>query len=232
MNALLVVAREPVPGKTKTRLSPPLTPHEAAQLYEMFLLDTLEIMRQVQDVHRFIVYLPKDADGYFRRLAPDFKLIPQLGSSLGARLDNALSECLNSNYDHAVIMDSDSPSLPAEYVQDAFSQLRNSNAVIGPCDDGGYYLIGLNKPLPSLLRDVQMSTGTVTQDTLALAEKEGLRMAQLPNWYDVDNGDELNHLRSDLHTLSPDRARHTRTFLEELWPKLNGRPQRRNPPKP
>ena len=95
MNALLVVAREPIPGRTKTRLSPPLAPHEAAQLYKMFLLDTLEIMRHVEDTHRFIVYHPRKAEGYFHRLAPDFKLIPQIGASLGERLDNALSQCLN-----------------------------------------------------------------------------------------------------------------------------------------
>jgi rSAM/selenodomain-associated transferase 1 len=232
MNALLVVAREPVPGRTKTRLSPPLMPPEAAKLYEMFLLDTLEIMRQVEDVHRFIVYHPQEAEPYFHRLAPDFKLIPQLGASLGDRLDNALSQCLNSDYDHAVIVDSDSPSLPAEYVREAFSQLKTSDAVIGPCDDGGYYLIGLNTPAPALLRKVQMSTDRVALDTLALAEKEGLRMAKLPSWYDVDNGEELNHLHTELHSLSPDHAQYTRIFLEELWPKLNGRLQRRSQLKP
>jgi rSAM/selenodomain-associated transferase 1 len=220
MNALLVVAREPIPGKTKTRLSPPLTPDEAAQLYEMFLLDTLEIMRQVEDVHRFIVYLPLEANGYFRKLAPDFQLLPQKGSNLGARLDNSLKQCLNSEYDHAVIMDSDSPSLPAEYVQQAFSELKASDGVIGPCDDGGYYLIGLNRPAPSLLREVQMSTNNVTQDTLVLAQKEGLRMAQLPMWYDVDNGKELSRLHHDMRSLPSACAPHTRAFLAELWPDL------------
>jgi hypothetical protein len=194
----------------------------------MFLLDTLEIMRQVKDVDRFIVYLPQDSEGYFQKLAPDFKLIPQLGASLGARLDNALSQCLNADYDHAVIMNSDSPTLPYEYVQQAFVELSNSDAVLGPCNDGGYYLIGLNKPSPALLREVQMSTSNVAFDTLALAEKEGLQMAQLPSWYDVDNGESLKHLYSDLRSLSQDRAQHTRGFLDELWPILNGHSQRRN----
>jgi rSAM/selenodomain-associated transferase 1 len=195
----------------------------------MFLLDSLEIMRQVKDVHRFIAYLPQEANDYFRKLAPDFKLIPQLGSSLGARLDNALRHCLNSGYEHAVIMDSDSPSLPATYVQQAFSELKTSDGVIGPCDDGGYYLIGLNTPAPSLLREVQMSTINVTQDTLSLAEKEGLQLAQLPMWYDVDNGKGLDHLRNDLISLPSDYAPHTRTFLAELWPKLKNRSRGRHP---
>lgn len=231
MNALLVVAKEPVPGRTKTRLSPPLTPHEATKLYEMFLLDTLEIMRQVKDVDRFIAYLPKESEGYFQKLAPDFKLIPQLGASLGARLDNALSQCLDADYDHAVIMNSDSPTLPYEYVQQAFVELSTSDAVLGPCDDGGYYLIGLNNPSPALLREVQMSTSKVARETLGLAEQEGLRMAQLPPWYDVDNGDTLKHLYSDLRSLSQDRAQHTRGFLDELWQTLNSHSQRRNSPK-
>jgi rSAM/selenodomain-associated transferase 1 len=223
MNALLVVAREPVPGRTKTRLCPPLTPEEAARLYEMFLLDTLEIMRQVPGVDRFIVYLPEGAEGYFRALAPDFKLIPQIGSSLGVRLDNALSRCLNTGYEHAVIMDSDSPSLPSDYVRMAFSKLASSDGVIGPCEDGGYYLIGLNRPAPSLLRNVRMSTSKVMADTLLLAENEGLRMSLLPRWYDVDDGNELGNLRQDLQSRSGSSARQTRGFLEELWPALSAR---------
>lgn len=223
MNALLVVAREPVPGSTKTRLCPPLTPGEAARLYEMFLLDTLEIMRQVPGADRFIVYLPEGAEGYFRALAPDFKLIPQIGSSLGVRLDNALSHCLKGDYKHAVIMDSDSPSLPSEYVRMAFSKLAGSDGVIGPCEDGGYYLIGLNRPAPSLLRNVQMSTSKVMADTLVLAKNEGLRMSQLPEWYDVDDGNELGNLRQELQSRPGSCARHTRGFLEELWSGLSAR---------
>ena len=90
-NALLVVAKRPAAGQTKTRLTPPLSPEQAAALYECLLRDTLDLIRRVPDVQPAIAFLPEDAEGYFAALAPDFELFPQEGPDLGARLDNALS---------------------------------------------------------------------------------------------------------------------------------------------
>jgi rSAM/selenodomain-associated transferase 1 len=210
--ALLVVAKRPVPGQTKTRLCPPLAPDQAAQLYECFLLDTLELCRSVQAA-RMIAYLPPDELDYFWQLAPDFELLPQIGESLGERLDNALTHCLSNGFDQAVIMDSDSPTLPSEYVAQAFEQLAKADTVLGPCDDGGYYLIGLKRPQPRLLRQVQMSTPSVLRDTLALAEQVGLRVSLLPAWYDVDTIQELQRLRDELRLAQGGLARHTWMFM-------------------
>lgn len=215
MNALLVVAKRPAPGHTKTRLTPPLTPLEATQLYEAFLRDTLDLMRQIPGVRPILAYLPEDAAGYFRSLAPDFELLPQQGDDLGERLDNALSHCLNDGFQRAVIMDSDSPTLPAEYLVRAFRALDTTDCVVGPCDDGGYYLIGLRRPAPRLLRNVRMSTPTVTRDTLALAAEGKLTCAQLPMWYDVDTVAELERLRAELPSLPGERGIHTRLCLEK-----------------
>ncbi len=90
-NALIVVAKRPAPGNTKTRLSPPLTPEQASALYECFLHDTLDQMRKVEEVQHVIAYLPLDERDYFHRLAPDFELVPQNGHDLGERLDHALN---------------------------------------------------------------------------------------------------------------------------------------------
>ena len=214
-NALLVVAKRPFPGHTKTRLSPPLTPQEAANLYEHFLRDTLDVIRLVPGVQPIIAYLPQGEEAYFRSLAPDFALLPQRGDNLGARLDNALTHCLMDGYQKAVIMDSDSPTLPAAYLSQAFTALDDADVVLGPCEDGGYYLIGLNCPTPRLLREVQMSTPHVIRDTLSLAAEEGLTVAQLPRWYDVDTAVELERLQLELTSLSPERAVHTRRFLAQ-----------------
>ena len=216
MNALLVVARRPAPGQTKTRLTPPLTPGQAAQLYEAFLCDTLNLIRRVPGVHPIIAYLPDDAAGYFRSLAPDFDVLPQRGSDLGARLDNALTHCLTNGYRKAVVMDSDSPTLPAEHLVEAFAALDTQDLVLGPCDDGGYYLIGMKRPAPRLLREVQMSTLTVVRDTLALAAAEKLSVALLSPWYDVDTSAELDRLCQELSVLPGDRAAHTRAFCMPL----------------
>ncbi len=213
-NALVVVAKRPAPGKTKTRLSPPLTPEMASALYESFLFDTLDQMRQVTDAHHVIAYL--DEQDYFQRIAPDFELIQQEGDDLGARLDNALTSFLSRGYERVIIMDSDSPTLPASYLSQAFHLLSDgADVVLGPCDDGGYYLIGIKKPRPRLLREVQMSTSTVMADTIALAEQEGLRVNLLPIWYDVDDAASLIRLMKEVESLDAQATVHTRRFLQQ-----------------
>jgi rSAM/selenodomain-associated transferase 1 len=216
MKALLVVAKRPAAGQTKTRLTPPLTPEQAAQLYESFLRDTLDLVRCVPGVRPIIAYLPEDAQGYFQELAPDFALLQQVGDDLGKRLDNALTHCLSDGFEQAVIMDSDSPTLPVDYLIRAFRALESADAVVGPCDDGGYYLIGLKRPAPRLLREVRMSTPTVMRDTLALAAQAHLTVAQLPAWYDVDSVAELERLRTELPLLPSHRAVHTRAFVSDF----------------
>ncbi len=129
-NALIVVAKRPAPGQTKTRLSPPLTPEQASALYECFLQDTLDQMRQVDETQRLIAYLPQDEQDYFRRLAPDFELVLQNGHDLGGRLNNALTDCLSQGYKYAVIMDSDSPTLPPAFVSQAVTNLAGCAGLV------------------------------------------------------------------------------------------------------
>ena len=114
-------------------------------------------------------------------------------------------------------MDSDSPTLPAGYVQEAFARLDAADVVIGPCRDGGYYLIGMKQPQPRLLQEVEMSTPRVLVDTLALAAAMGVTVSLLPEWYDVDTGAELDHLAAEIAALDGDsRALHTRRCLAHL----------------
>lgn len=213
-NALLVVAKRPAPGQTKTRLSPPLSPEQAAALYECFLGDTLDLIRHVPAVQPVIAYLPLTEKNYFADLAPDFQLIVQEGPDLGARLDNALSHYLQLGYERVVIMDSDSPTLPLACLSTAFELLTGeADVVLGPCDDGGYYLIGLKQPAPRLLREVQMSTPHVVTDTLAVAAETGLRVELLPTWYDVDDVAALARLVTELSQTPGHVAHHTRAFF-------------------
>lgn len=213
-DALLVVAKRPAPGHTKTRLTPPLTPPQAAALYECFLRDTLALMRRVPGVRPVIAFLPAEERSYFEALAPDFELMVQNGATLGERLDNALTACLSAGCRRAVIMNSDGPTLPAAYLAAAFDGLRNgADVVLGPSDDGGYYLIGLRRPAPRLLRDVRMSTPDVLAETLRIAAEEGLRVELLSPWYDVDDAESLARLRDELAGAPPEVARHTRKFL-------------------
>jgi uncharacterized protein len=201
-NTLLMVAKQPFPGQTKTRLCPPLSYVQAADLYECFLRDTLELMRQVAGVQRKIGFLPEAAQGYFQQLAPDMELACQRGASLGERLDHLLTDALANGVRRVVVMDSDSPTLPPEFISRAFDRLTGADVVIGPTRDGGYYLIGMKQPQSQLLRQVQMSTPHVLADTLALAESTGLAVSLLPAWYDVDTIDDLYQLDSEIATLN------------------------------
>ena len=213
-NMLLTVAKRPAPGQTKTRLTPPLSPQQATTLYECFLQDTLDLMRRVFQTQRGIAYLPASEKGYFDTLAPDFELILQNGLDLGTRLDNVLTHYLTCGYQHVVVMDSDSPTLSPDHLNAAFTALADSaDVVLGPCDDGGYYLIGLKRPAPRLLREVRMSTPNVMTDTLALAAEEGLRVELLPEWYDVDNAAALARLIDEIQQSPAHVARHTRAAL-------------------
>ena len=221
---LLVVAKQPAPGQTKTRLCPPLTPNQAASLYDCFLRDTLDTMRQVPNAQRVIGYLPDGAVDYFHQLAPDMGLAFQHGDSLGERLDHLLTETLTGGSQKAVVMDSDSPTLPADYLCRAFGLLDDADVVLGPTRDGGYYLIGLKQPQPHLLRQVQMSTPHVLSDTLTLAESTGLTVSLLPAWYDVDTIEDLYQLADETAGLSDrTRAAATRGWLNQTdWRTAQG----------
>ena len=112
-------------------------------------------------------------------------------------------------------MNSDGPTLPFAYLTAAFDALSDHvDVVLGPSDDGGYYLIGLKQPAPRLLRDVPMSTPHVAADTLAVAQAENLSVALLPVWYDVDDVASLRRLREELDRAPAQVAPHTRSFLQ------------------
>ena len=214
--ALIVVAKEPQAGKTKTRLSPPLSGQEAADLYRCFLLDTLELMLRVEIAQPILAYTPDEAEPFFRRFAPaGFELTPQVGADLGERLDNVLAHCLRRGYQQAVVMDSDSPSLPPAILEQAFRKLENPDVdvVLGPCEDGGYYLIGVKAPSPALFQEIAWSTSAVTAETLQRAEEHKLSVACLPEWYDVDVYQDVRRLAEELRSLPDEQARHTRAIL-------------------
>lgn len=214
----MVMAKEPMAGRTKTRLSPPLSGQEAAELYRCFLLDTLELMQRVESAQPIVAYSPHEAEPFFRGFAPPgFDFILQVGADLGERLDNTLTQCLQSGYRQAVVIDSDSPSLPVTHLKRAFQELEDPtvDVVLGPCDDGGYYLIGLKSPCSALFRGIVMSTSTVVTETLERAAEKGLRVACLPIWYDVDTYEDLRRLIDELSSQPPHLAKNTRVFLSD-----------------
>jgi rSAM/selenodomain-associated transferase 1 len=210
------MAKRPAPGQTKTRLCPPLSPERAAALYACFLDDVIarvaEAAELVSGLVPGIAFTPAAAGAYFAALAPGFDLAPQIGATLGERLDGVLSGATARGYDQVAAVNSDSPSLPVAYLMAAFAALDDPAVavVLGPCDDGGYYLIGWKRPHPPLVRAVTMSAPDTLAQTLAVAGRAGLRVALLPPWYDVDSPADLARLAAD-----PGLGDHTRAFLAQ-----------------
>lgn len=217
MNAsLIVVAKKPQRGSTKTRLCPPFTPETAAQFYGCLMRDTLALAVKLRGVDLTLAYTPASAIDYFHKLVPDgFRLIPQSGADLGERLANALAHHLQQGYRKAVIMNSDGPTLPLAHLKKAFAELDHVDVTLGMGHDGGYYLIGLKQHYPELFQNIAWSTEGVIPQTLEICRRLKLKVHPLPEWYDVDVEADLQRLRRDLNE-NPAAAPHTHAFLQQI----------------
>jgi uncharacterized protein len=219
-NALFVMAKDPRAGHVKTRLCPPLDPETAARLYRCFLADVLETVGGLPAVDPVVAYTPPEAEAEFRRLTRDrFLLIPQAGLDLGARLENTFRTLFLRGYDRVAAVSTDSPDLPATHLQEAFDRLREAPVVLGPCPDGGYYLIGLTRLVPDLFRDMPWSTDRVLKETERRARGLGLAPSYLPEWHDVDTAEDLHLLVRRLHE-PHQRAARTAAFCRQELPQV------------
>ena len=198
----------------KTRLCPPLLATEAAALYRCFPLDKIAAVRALVDARPVIAYTPDDARAEFNGLAPGFSLVAQHGPDLGARLHATLAYP-RRGHAGAIAVDSDTPTLPGEFLQQAVHCLSGPgpDVVLGPTEDGGYYLIGLRLAHRELFDAVPWSSSEVLEVTLRRAAAAGLRAACLPPWFDVDTPDDLERLRTMLDADSTAAACQTRRFL-------------------
>lgn len=213
---LVVFAKQPQPGFTKTRLCPPLTPEAAAELYLFLMMDTFALASRVGHVDHTIAFAPPQALVYFKTLAPvNFRLLPQVGGDLGQRLVNALIHHFELGYRKIVMMNSDGPTLPLACLKEAFSGLDDADITLGRGHDGGYYLIGMTRLQEALFQNISWSTPKVIAQTIASCRRLGLKVHELPEWYDVDLGSDLDRLRKDL-TLNPACAPSTYAFLQRL----------------
>ena len=215
--AVAIMAKAPQVGEVKTRLSPPLSLAEAATLYRCFLLDKIEQVMALKAATLAIAFTPAEAKGFFEEVAPDFVLVRQQGADLGDRLANSLGELLARGHGGAVAIDSDTPTLPVSFLQQAIEVLTTPDIdlVLGPTQDGGYYLIGLRVVHRELFETMAWSTSTVLSETMRRASAKGLRVACLPPWYDVDTPEDLGRLRAELAARGDIAAPHTRAFLLE-----------------
>ncbi len=215
--AVAIMAKAPRAGDVKTRLCPPLSPVAAAVLYRCFLLDKIEQVRALKDARPVVAYTPDEARAEFETLAPGFALIRQHGVDLGARLLASLSALLGDGHTGAIAIDSDTPTLPTTLLQQAVDRLADPrvDVVLGPTDDGGYYLIGMRAAHSDLFEAMEWSTPRVLGETLRRATTAGLRVVCLPPWFDVDTPDDLARLRDAVVRQHGHAPSHTAAFLAE-----------------
>ncbi len=215
--ALVIMAKEPVKGGTKTRLCPPLNLNEAAQLYEAFLLDTLTLVSNIGGLKIAVAVTPPNAVDYFQKItSSETILLPVDCKDIGECLVNTLGRLLALGYPKALALNSDGPTLPSEYIERAVNLLDEHDIVYGPSEDGGYYLVGLKRIYKELFQNISWSTSAVLEQSLANLQQLGLNVALLPEWYDIDTASDLPRLLSDLERLSPDSLTQTRRFFSDL----------------
>ncbi len=205
---IAVMARPLLRGGVKTRLAAALGDGGALTVYERLLRGTLDAAEQVRDVRLVLAEAPPGAGSGTADAAPAadplagrtrWSRLAQQGDGLGERLAGVFAELFAAGADAAVIVNSDSPGLPPEYLEQAFVELARADLVLGPAADGGYYLIGAGRQarsagaeaLATLLTGSPMSSARLLDHTVKVAGALGLRVAQLPLWVDVDRPDDL-----------------------------------------
>ncbi|MBI3016203.1 MAG: TIGR04282 family arsenosugar biosynthesis glycosyltransferase [Candidatus Tectomicrobia bacterium] len=216
--AVAMMAKVPRPGEVKTRLCPTYSYEEAAELYRCFLLDKIEQVKGLEDAVPVIVYTPENTKDFFESLAgTGFTFIPQQGSDLGERLAGAFKRLFALGYRRVIVIDTDTPTLPLHYLQGALGLLCEPevDVVLGPSEDGGYYLIGLCQLYRELFDGMVRSTAHVLSETIGRARAKGLKVACLSSWFDVDTPEDLQRLKASLRSDEAAGPQHTKRFLLE-----------------
>ena len=190
---LIVFAKAPTPGQVKTRLMPQLTAEQAATLHKQLVEQTLATAVQAKLAPVELWCAPRTDHPFFQRCREQFgvALESQQGSGLGERMHHAFLSTLR-HCSATVLVGSDVPDLSQEYLHDAFAALHeNSDAVLGPAEDGGYFLLGLRRPSAELFNGMRWSVPTVLNDTRTRLKKLGWQWQELATLRDVDRPEDL-----------------------------------------
>jgi len=220
---LLIFAKSPEPGSVKTRLAGEascLTPEEAAEIYTAFLADAVDQYTALAASTSLNLDLrlcwsgPASSGRPFTR--DGIQQVQQRGQNLGERMWNAFEQAFTDGYRRVVVIGTDHPTLPDSRIQEAFDTLDlPDRVVIGPSEDGGYYLLGMNRPVPEVFADMTYSHPHVFKNTLRRAAATGAQPVVLSSFYDVDTPSALRRMLSDLSSTDV-RARRTREIAVDL----------------
>jgi rSAM/selenodomain-associated transferase 1 len=193
-SAVFVMAKQPLPGKCKTRLARHLSAKRACLFQEAFLRDTMDFVMEANVGGRFLSYWPPEGRDWFASTFVGIDLLQQPSQDLGASLITAFDQIFHLGYNAAVALGADTPDLPDGTIEQAVDALEEYDLVVGPTTDGGYYLIGLKEPAPELFLRIDWGTSAVLAETYDHASDLGLRVATLDDWYDIDEVEQLRRL--------------------------------------
>lgn len=211
--ALAVMARYPAVGQVKTRLARVIGAEPACRLYRAFLHD---IESRFRSGCRTLVWLFHPPGSEFTALMqPGAQCVPQAGNDLGGRMLNAFRDLCDKGFEHVIMVGADVPHVRAEWLDQADEQLGHCDVVLGPSDDGGYYLVAMRQP-HDVFSEIEMSTSRVLQDTLRKAATLGLRAHLLPATFDIDEARDLDALAELLGGRDRVDLPHTFAVLTEL----------------
>jgi rSAM/selenodomain-associated transferase 1 len=192
-SALGIMFRIPQYGKVKKRLAAQIGEDMALKIYAAMLYGTIENVSKLTDIDIYGFYEGLASTKY--SVLKKIQSMPQKGKDLGEKMLNAVQWLFERGYNKVVLIGADSPDLPADYIKDAFVKLNTYELVIGPAEDGGYYLIGMNRPLDTIFKDIQWDSSNVMKDTVSIAGKEGIGYFLLHEWHDIDDIEGLKRWR-------------------------------------
>lgn len=188
------------PGRVKTRLAATVGDQSASVVYCQFLRFLVRRFDQCGDI-RIVCFTPEDRSEPFAELGGNhWKAVPQATGNLGQRMAAYFDSCFDQGAKRVVLIGSDSPTLPLEHVESAFQVLSSADVVLGPTDDGGYYLVGMSRNVNEIFSDIDWSTPRVWEQTVARLAELGLSYEVLPGWYDVDDESDLRRLQHELQS--------------------------------
>lgn len=198
--ALIIMAKQPQPGSTKTRLTPAMSADEASEFYEAMLTDIVHRLSGRDDVSLMIAAGTEASIPWFEDTFPGVPVISQGDGTLGVRLDRVLTDALDAGHESAFAISSDSPDLPDGHLTDAFATLDSdrTDVVLGPSEDGGYWMIGWKRRWPDMVVGVEMSRDDVLENSVRIAQEAGASVAVGELWYDVDEIADYERLVANL----------------------------------
>jgi rSAM/selenodomain-associated transferase 1 len=206
--ALIIFVKAPITGKVKTRLQPCIASEKVVEIYKSFVTEILTKCSGIKRVNKFLGCTPTKDDDFLKAMKKTYrmKMFLQRGASLSERIFNAFQDHFKKGYTEVVLIGSDSPTIPLDYIKTAFFKLKRTDFIIGPCFDQGLYLIGAQKKKANdIFRNLRLDTGEDVNTILRLVNTMNIKFSMLPFWYDVDTIDDLRFLETHRQYLNKNK---------------------------